>query len=181
MNRCYPVILASLMVCLSCRQDGPVIRPHSERDSLEYLVENADLIAVVDIANSIEVSKPPPRNLPPVERASVIRVLKGNAKPNTTISISRLPSVLPKGVSHTELALGNGRHLAFLKIDINSFAPVTDHSVLREPSSSPIWRRDADTDVLRWSEQTTFEQVIADVTNEIKKENTPNKPSEAIQ
>ena len=139
MNRYYPVILSSLMLLSSCRQEGQsVIRPHSERDSLEYLVANADLIAVVDIADSFDASKRPRGNLPPTERASIIRVLKGNAKPYTTVTISRSPSVLPRGVSRTVMALGNGRHLAFLKIEKNSFAPVTDHSILSDKYPNPI-------------------------------------------
>ena len=167
---CLTVLLTS-----SCRQEGrPVVRPHSERDTLEYLVSEADLIAVVDIADSFDASKAPHGNLPPSVTASVVKVLKGNRTAGSSITISRSPALLPQGISRSVMALGNGRHLAFFKSKSDHFLPITTHSVLSSDHVTPIWRRDSDTEALSWSEQITFQQAIDDVMAAISKETTPN-------
>lgn len=130
-----------------CSQDHQRAIYHpSEKDSLKFLVSNADFIGVIEIYDGIKgVGNAKSTLGTKSARAKVIDPIKGGLKRNAVIRISNESLHNKPNSIKTYLALRNGEYIGFLSNTGNTFRPLTPYSLIEIFSNSglgrPIWKQ----------------------------------------
>jgi hypothetical protein len=166
----YYKITILLIVCLSfmgCQQNEAVLYQPTKQDSLNYLVTNSDLIAIINttdghkrFTNEIDFSKL-------TFHSEVVHQLHGQAETNIVIDVS------PEGKSNQSYLgamalIRRGDSLAFLKkISGNKFRPLSEFSVITiyDGILSPVWKTKQGT-----SKFGGFEFALDEILSEVKAE-----------
>ena len=116
----------------------------TEQETLNFLISNSDLIAIVYQYGGTEKPKPSLfSKLPEKVDAKILSVIKGE-EDRESIKISYTPKHLRPNVVKSFMILRNGKHLAFLSKDGENYQPTTAHSLLNISNNKvyPIWRPD---------------------------------------
>lgn len=148
--------------CNGVSQTNTLI-PITEQESLQFLVEHSDIIAIIEIYNGIDGKNTVRFNDAPKEvNAKIILNIKGE-KTNDMFQILSKPKFLPLEVKKSILALRNGKYLAFLSRDNTQYLPTTRYSLLDITNNRvhPVWK-----DTVRTSELTSgysLDEIIADI------------------
>jgi hypothetical protein len=118
----------------------------SEKDSLEFLVSNSDVIGVIEIYDGVKGSGSTTSTvLTNSANAKIIDLLKGKLNKNSVINISNTTLHKKPGGIKTLLTLRNGEYIAFLASAGKTFKPLTPYSLIEIFSISkqgrPIWKQ----------------------------------------
>lgn len=144
MRKIYPLAFLLIHLVLGCENKPPdnVYRA-TEIDSLNFLIENSDLIALVKISDGM-----PPTNMPATEfkevvSAEIIDSLYGDTDKNE-IKILNTPVHTIPGIDEHQIYLSNGEFIYFLKKFGSSYKPLTPFSTVsfRKGRGAPIWKQD---------------------------------------
>ena len=141
------ICLAVAVILSACEKTESIPYVLTTQDTLSYLVENSDLIAVVNITGGVERSKGGiPNNIPESVSASVVDVIHSNDNRSLLeLNIQNSPHKQEKGTSFTMMALRDGRNLVFLVYQQDgSYKPTTGFSIVSVNSSDmlmPIWKQ----------------------------------------
>ena len=174
MTKWHLVLIVVVVLASSCRQEAQFpVRPHSKRDTVEYFVSHADLVAIVEVADSSHLDTDRREGFQATVEAKLVEVFKGEALPGDDITLYRISPPTGPEKSMFSYPFAEGRHLVFLierEESKGQYAPLTDMSVLSvyDGSVTPIWHRHTDTDEINIP-GVTLERAIADVTTAIAK------------
>jgi len=171
------ILVFTVLILSACssQQARPVVRPHIEQDTLAYLVGHANLIAIIEITNSIDTQPGIhllTQHATPTVTAMVATTIKGDIAVGSNIMVSRTPAFTAPPATTSSLYLDNGRYIAFLKeSDNNQYVPLTSESMMKIASEglTAIWQRERDTDEVR-NHRIPFEQVIAEIEDALSEE-----------
>ena len=166
MKRIFLTLIV-IFLFIGCDFSFPARRPLSKKDSVQYLTNNSDVIAVVQIINGVDLGKSEHIQIPVSVTAKVLSVLKGRNVPDK-IEIYSTPHISSCG---GRMILYNGKHLVFL-VGLNQEKKLfDDYSLIhvRDGLVTPIWTRDR-TEELSWTnKRTTLTQAVKDVEKVINK------------
>ncbi len=148
------------------------------QDTLSFLVENSDLIALVTLSGGLKAGENLSwfRSPPETVKAEINTILSGEEN-RTIIEILSEPKHLEADVVMSIILLRNGYHLAFLSSNGELYQPTTRGSLLNVFLNKlyPTWRTDhyneTGPDGLKISSGVTLEEVLKEIENEIKKAN----------
>jgi len=172
------VITIFLIFPTSCKQEGnhkqtPISSANiNGKPSLDFLVKNSDVIAIIDIYDAPAEGLTSKFKTTAVASASKIKLLKGYQK--NSIKIKATPYYKEKGSMFEIAILQSGTNLEFLKKVANSnnyFQPTTGLSLLGvfEDKVQPIWKNVKGKYKLNGEQLTPIETEISNLMN------NPNK------
>ena len=143
----YILLFLPLFIFVGCTEEHQraIYRP-SEKDSLNFLVTNSDIIGVIEIYDGIKRSAGSTSALlTKSANAKITHLLKGDLEKNTDINISSTTLHNVPGGIKTFMALRNGEYIAFLAKAGKKFQPLTPYSLIEIfPTSNqgrPIWKQ----------------------------------------
>lgn len=119
----------------------------SSNDTIEFLVANSDIIAVVDIIGGIQKGEVKKNStfLTKSAKAKIDKILKGTKNSQDVIYISHQTLHNSPGDLKTLVSLRNGEYIAFLINAGEVYKPLTPFSLIEIYSSSnqgrPIWKQ----------------------------------------
>jgi len=172
----YIILLLPLFFFIACNEEHQrtIYRP-SEKDSLKFLVTNADIIGVIEIYDAIKgAGSTTSTVLTNSANAKIVHSLKGELDENTVISISNSTLHNKPGVIETLLTLRDGEYIAFLTKTENVFKPLTPYSLIEIFSVSkqgrPIWKQTKSKYVDR--PNTPKDEIIKEIEGAIEQQNS---------
>jgi len=147
----------------------------TDRETLPFLVDNSDLIAVVLLSGGIDKPKPSLLfdDIPKTVDAHIFSILKG-VEPRKSVEISNSPKFLGQAVKSI-MYLRNGKHLVFLSKSGDRYQPTTRYSLLDVSNNRayPIWRPDQYKEEgpngIKFSSGFPLNEVISEINKEINK------------
>ena len=140
------VILCVLLSTASCETfpdtKGKPYTP-TNLDTLQFLVSNSDLIAIVNHSGGTDKPKPFLFTMPKKVDAKILSIIKGG-EDREEIEISCNPKNLNPNVIKSTMILRNGKHLVFLCKTGENYQPTTSNSLLSVFNHKvyPVWRPD---------------------------------------
>ena len=141
-NLACGIILVFLV--LGCEDKPPdnVYRA-TEIDSLNFLLKNSDLIALVNISDGMPSTDKATTELKEAVQARVVEVIFGEPQ-SSLIEILNTTVFTEPGIVEHKLYLSNGEFLYFLKKVGNSYKPLSIFSTVRfrKGKGAPIWKQD---------------------------------------
>lgn len=137
---CYPLLCLLVISPANIAHAEPITPSHNE--TLEFIVANSDLIAIVNISGGTNKRRPFfSKDIPSKVTAKIFSVVKGEEKKDK-IEIIPSPMFLTPGTVKSKVILRNGRHLVFLSNKNNEYQPTTIFSLLDifKNHVYPIWK-----------------------------------------
>ena len=144
MRKIYPFAFLFILLVLGCENKPPdnVYRA-TETDSLNFLIKNSDLIALVKISDGIPPTDNPAKEFREMVSAEIVESFYGDTE-NNEIKILNTPVHTTPGIVEHQLYFSNGEFIYFLKKIGSSYKPLTPFSTVRfrKGKGAPIWRQD---------------------------------------
>lgn len=133
--------LPAIFGCDNLPQGEPIKR--TEKETLNYLVANSDLIASVDILGGTDKPRVSFSDIPKKVNATIISIIKGIENRDKSGIVST-PKNISSGALMSAVVLRNGKHLAFLSMKGEVYQPTTGFSLFEIFNNKvhPIWRPD---------------------------------------
>jgi len=138
----YGIILAFLVLgCEDKPRDG--VYRATEIDSLNFLLKNSDLIALVNISDGMPATDKAATGFKEAVYAQVVEVIYGDPQ-SGLIEILNTTVYTEPGIVEHKLYLRNGEFVYFLKKYGKSYKPLTPFSTVRfrNGKGAPIWKQD---------------------------------------
>ncbi len=115
----------------------------SEKDKLEYLIMNSDLICEIEVVGSAENHQFSFKTKE--KKVKIKQVLKGNNLETNHIILSNAPLHDAPDTIHTRISLRTGNYIAFLSKNKSIYSPLTPYSLIEiySPTNDgrPIWKQ----------------------------------------
>lgn len=105
----------------------------THQDTLKFLVDNSDIIAVVEISSANDIGQQWFLDSSSVAQARILSLYFKNEQipeNESVITIIPEPASKPMGTSVVAMFLKNGKNLVFLKKIENHYKPITAHAVM---------------------------------------------------
>jgi len=114
-----------------------------EIDSLNFLIKNSDIIALVNILDGVQPTDKPGTEFKDAVTAQIVVLIYGKSESNP-IKILNTTVYTTPGFDVNQLYLSNGEFIYFLKKFGSSYKPLTPFSTvrLRNDKGAPIWKQD---------------------------------------
>lgn len=144
MNKIYPFILIFFLLILGCEDKSrDNVYRATEIDSLNFLIKNSDLIALVNISDAMPPTDMPAKEFKDIVSAKIVELIYGDTKYNEIKILNTTVYTTPGIVEH-QLYLSNGEFIYFLKKFDSSYKPLTAFSTIRirNGKGAPVWRQD---------------------------------------
>ena len=169
MKLIHPILITSLLLLAGCQQNESQVYKLTERDSLNFLVSNSDLIAVVDILDGSDVSPDAKNKLYENVRASIQETILWEGSELKNITIHYEPFYKLDSASIEYVFFYKGLYLSFLKYEgENNFKPTTGNSLFAIFGANrvePIWKQ-----CLGNKEAMSTDYKLSDIISEIMQE-----------
>lgn len=143
-RKIYPYILILFVLFFGC-EDKPQDNVYraTEIDSLNFLLKNSDLIALVNISDGLPATDKAATEFIEAVSAQVVEVIYGEPQ-SSLIEILNTSVYTERGIVEDKLYLSNGEFIYFLKKAGESYKPLTPFSTVRfrNGKGGPIWKQD---------------------------------------